>query len=76
MVVKVVVVFGSAAVSKTIVDVAAAVDCKTFAGNGVAVDVKDDVEWNSFLLEEGGAADVPQTAIRFVFLFLQNKKQK
>ena len=38
----VVVVFGSAAVS--IVDVAAAVDCRTFAGNVIPVVVKDDVE--------------------------------
>ena len=66
-------VFGSAAVVKTIVVVAVDVVFRAFAGNGVAVVVKDDVEWNIFFLWEGGADVVLWKAIRFVFLFLQNK---
>ena len=65
--------FGSAAVVKTIVLVAVDVDVRAFAGDGEAVVVEDDVEWNSFLLGEGWADVVLWIAIRFVFLFLQNK---
>ena len=73
VVVKVAVVFGVAVVVQTIVVVAVDVDVKAFAGNGVAVVVEDDVEWNRFLHGEGGDAVILWTAIRFVFLFLQNK---
>ena len=66
-------VFESAIGSKTIVVVAADVDCRTFVVDGEVVVVKDDVEWNSFLLGEGGDAVILWTAIRSVFLFLQNK---
>ena len=66
-----VVVFENAAVVKTIV-VAVDVDVRAFFGDGEAVVVEDDFEWNSCLLGEGGAAVVLWTAIRFVFLFLQN----
>ena len=70
-----VVVFGNAAVVKTIV-LAGDVDVRAFAGDAVAVVVEDDVEWNSCLLGEDGAAVVLWTAIRFVFLFLQKKINK
>ena len=60
---------------KSIVVVAAAVDCRDFAGDGVAVVVKDDVEWNSVLPGEGGAVVGPRTCMSFFVLFLQKKKK-
>ena len=76
IVVNVTVEFGVAVGFKTFVVMAAAVDVRVFASDGVDVVVEDGVEWNSFLIRESGAALVLWTNIRFVFLFLQQNKQK